>query len=52
MCLQRSSNPMFLKTIGFGDNSGVDTSQRVRLSVYSVKERMTGTVSRIHEFST
>lgn len=36
---------MYLKTIGFGDNSGVDTSTRVRLTVYNVKERMTGTVS-------
>ncbi|PVD35201.1 hypothetical protein C0Q70_06482 [Pomacea canaliculata] len=44
---ERSSNPMFLKTIGFGDNSGVDTSQRVRLSVYSVKERMTGTMAQL-----
>ena len=43
--LQKNCNPKFLKTIGFGDINGVDTSTRVRLTVYNVKERMTGTVS-------
>ena len=43
--LQKNCDPKFLKTIGFGDMNGVDTSTRVRLTVYNVKERMTGTVS-------
>ncbi|XP_076468181.1 inositol polyphosphate-4-phosphatase type I A-like isoform X2 [Babylonia areolata] len=43
----KNCNPMFLKTIGFGDMNGVDTSTRVRLTVYNVKERMTGTMAQL-----
>ena len=41
---QESNNPQFLKTVGFGDSGGVDTCTRVKITVYHVKERMTGTV--------
>ncbi|XP_070197959.1 inositol polyphosphate-4-phosphatase type I A-like isoform X1 [Littorina saxatilis] len=43
----KNNNPLFLKTIGFGDANGVDTSTRVRLTVYNVKERMTGTMAQL-----
>jgi hypothetical protein len=42
---QASNDPQFLKTIGFGDKEGVDTNMRVKITVYHVKERLTGTVS-------
>nr|KAG5706290.1 hypothetical protein BaRGS_026072 [Batillaria attramentaria] len=44
---EKNNNPVFLKTIGFGDSEGVDTSTRVRLTVYNVKERMTGTMAQL-----
>ena len=42
--LQRNNNPLFLKTIGFGDANGLEPCTRVKVTVYNVKERMTGTV--------
>lgn len=42
---QGSNDPQFLKTIGFGDKDGVDLNMRVKITVYHVKERLTGTVS-------
>ncbi|KAK3099607.1 hypothetical protein FSP39_006978 [Pinctada imbricata] len=45
--VEESNNPQFLKTIGFGDSKGVDTCTRVRITVYHVKERMTGTMSQL-----
>ncbi|KAL8598733.1 hypothetical protein ACOMHN_033297 [Nucella lapillus] len=43
----KNCNPLFLKTIGFGDMNGVETNTRVRLTVYNVKERMTGTMAQL-----
>ncbi|KAI8761816.1 inositol polyphosphate-4-phosphatase type I A isoform X2 [Biomphalaria glabrata] len=45
--IEKDNNPHFLKTIGFGDKFGIDTSTRVRLTVHNVVERMTGTMSPI-----
>ena len=42
---QKSCNPQFLKTIGFGNSDSVDTATRVKITVYHVVERMTWTVS-------
>ncbi|KAJ8298356.1 hypothetical protein KUTeg_024887 [Tegillarca granosa] len=45
---EKNNSPVFLKTVGFGDmTNGVDTCTRVKLTVYNVKERMTGTMSQI-----
>ena len=35
---------MFLKTIGFGDANGLEPCTRIKVTVYNVKERMSGTV--------
>uniref|UniRef100_A0A2C9LDT4 PH domain-containing protein n=1 Tax=Biomphalaria glabrata TaxID=6526 RepID=A0A2C9LDT4_BIOGL len=45
--IEKDNNPHFLKTIGFGDKFGIDTSTRVRLTVHNVVERMTGTMSPV-----
>ncbi|XP_069129846.1 inositol polyphosphate-4-phosphatase type I A-like isoform X1 [Argopecten irradians] len=45
--VEKSRNPQFLKTIGFGNLNGVDTCTRVKLTVFHVKERMTGTMSQL-----
>lgn len=45
--VEKSSNPQFLKTIGFGDKYGIDTSTRVRVTVHHVVERMTGTMTQL-----
>ncbi|KAH9509933.1 hypothetical protein Btru_044656, partial [Bulinus truncatus] len=49
--IEKSNSPHFLKTIGFGDKFGIDTSTRVRLTVHNVMERMTGTMSQIGQTS-
>ncbi|OWF44824.1 type I inositol 3,4-bisphosphate 4-phosphatase-like isoform X2 [Mizuhopecten yessoensis] len=45
--VEKSKSPQFLKTIGFGNLNGVDTCTRVKLTVFHVKERMTGTMSQL-----
>ncbi|XP_005104317.2 inositol polyphosphate-4-phosphatase type I A isoform X1 [Aplysia californica] len=45
--VEKSTSPQFLKTIGFGDKYGIDTSTRVRLTVHHVVERMTGTMTQL-----
>ncbi|RUS89174.1 hypothetical protein EGW08_003053 [Elysia chlorotica] len=45
--VEKSSSPQFLKTIGFGDKYGIDTSTRVRITVHHVVERMTGTMTQL-----
>ncbi|GFR63215.1 type I inositol 3,4-bisphosphate 4-phosphatase [Elysia marginata] len=45
--VEKSSSPQFLKTIGFGDKYGIDTSTRVRVTVHHVVERMTGTMTQL-----
>ncbi|XP_063415240.1 inositol polyphosphate-4-phosphatase type I A-like isoform X8 [Mytilus trossulus] len=45
--VEKTNSPQFLKTIGFGDSSGIDTNTRIKLTVYHVKERMTGTMSQM-----
>lgn len=45
--LQKNNNPHFLKTVGFGDSNGLEPTTRVKVTVYHVKERMTGTVSEL-----
>ncbi|CAG5134316.1 unnamed protein product [Candidula unifasciata] len=45
--VEKSNNPQFLKTIGFGDKFGIDTATKVRLTVHHVVERMTGTMTQI-----
>jgi hypothetical protein len=41
--LQRTSNPTFLSTISFRASDGVSDKTDVRLTVYDVRERTTGT---------
>lgn len=45
--VEKNNNPLFLKTIGFGDANGLEPCTRVKVTVYNVKERMTGTMSQI-----
>ncbi|XP_048772482.2 inositol polyphosphate-4-phosphatase type I A-like isoform X2 [Ostrea edulis] len=45
--VEASNDPQFLKTIGFGDKEGVDINMRVKIMVYHVKERLTGTMSQL-----
>lgn len=45
--VEGSNDPQFLKTIGFGDKDGVDLNMRVKITVYHVKERLTGTMSQL-----
>lgn len=45
--VEKNNSPIFLKTIGFGDASGLEPCTRVKVTVYNVKERMTGTMSQI-----
>ncbi|XP_052089593.1 inositol polyphosphate-4-phosphatase type I A-like isoform X3 [Mytilus californianus] len=45
--VEKTNSPQFLKTIGFGDSTGIDTNTRIKLTVYHVKERMTGTMSQM-----
>ncbi|XP_059146391.1 inositol polyphosphate-4-phosphatase type I A-like isoform X2 [Physella acuta] len=45
--VEKNNNPQFLKTIGFGDKYGIDTSTRVRITVHHVVERMTGTMKQL-----
>ncbi|XP_048244074.1 inositol polyphosphate-4-phosphatase type I A-like isoform X1 [Haliotis rufescens] len=45
--VEKCYNPQFLRTIGFGGSEGVETGTRVRLTVYHVVERMTGTMSQL-----
>nr|XP_022326682.1 type II inositol 3,4-bisphosphate 4-phosphatase-like isoform X3 [Crassostrea virginica] len=45
--VEGSNDPQFLKTIGFGDKDGVDLNMRVKIMVYHVKERLTGTMSQL-----
>ncbi|KAK3774656.1 hypothetical protein RRG08_035084 [Elysia crispata] len=45
--VEKNSSPQFLKTIGFGDKYGIDTSTRVRITVHHVVERMTGTMTQL-----
>ncbi|XP_029649468.2 inositol polyphosphate-4-phosphatase type I A isoform X2 [Octopus sinensis] len=43
--IERSNDPQFLKTIGFGTNIKLKT--RVKFTVYHVNERMTNTMSQL-----
>ncbi|KAL3880724.1 hypothetical protein ACJMK2_032942 [Sinanodonta woodiana] len=45
--VEGNNSPHFLKTIGFGDGARLDTNSRVKITVYHVKERMTGTMVQI-----
>ncbi|WAQ98798.1 INP4A-like protein [Mya arenaria] len=45
--VEKNNNPHFLKTIGFGDTACLETSTRVKIAIYHVKERMTGTMTMI-----
>ncbi|VDI01176.1 inositol polyphosphate-4-phosphatase [Mytilus galloprovincialis] len=45
--VEKTNCPQFLKTIGFGDSNGIDTNTRIKLTVYHVKERLTGTMSQM-----
>ncbi|XP_060565796.1 inositol polyphosphate-4-phosphatase type I A-like isoform X2 [Ruditapes philippinarum] len=45
--VEKNNNPHFLKTVGFGDSSGLEPTTRVKVTVYHVKERMTGTMTQI-----
>ncbi|XP_041359841.1 inositol polyphosphate-4-phosphatase type I A-like isoform X1 [Gigantopelta aegis] len=45
--VEKSCNPQFLKTVGFGNKDSVDTATRVKLTVYHVVERMTWTMFQV-----
>ncbi|KAL4230048.1 Type I inositol 3 [Mactra antiquata] len=45
--VEKNNNPHFLKTIGFGDSNGLESSTRVKVTAYHVKERMSGTMTQI-----
>ncbi|KAK3579951.1 hypothetical protein CHS0354_033469 [Potamilus streckersoni] len=45
--VEGNNSPHFLKTIGFGDGTRLETNTRVKITVYHVKERMTGTMVQI-----
>ncbi|XP_052279898.1 inositol polyphosphate-4-phosphatase type I A-like isoform X2 [Dreissena polymorpha] len=45
--VENNNNPHFLKTIGFGDSGGLEPTMRVKITVFHVKERMTGMMTQI-----
>ena len=47
--VEKSQNPLFMKTIGLGDAS-TPVKTRIRLIVYDVKELVSGTVCLLETF--
>ncbi|XP_050415384.1 inositol polyphosphate-4-phosphatase type I A isoform X1 [Patella vulgata] len=45
--VEKTCNPQFLKTIGFGDGENVNLITRVKVTIYHVVERMTGTMVQL-----
>ncbi|ESP02136.1 hypothetical protein LOTGIDRAFT_230548 [Lottia gigantea] len=45
--VEKNGSPQFLKTVGFGDSENVNLMTRVKVTVYHVVERMTGTMVQL-----